>query len=479
MDLSNKTIDDACWDTYKVVNRCSWEFILKTVTITIIIIGILLGNSLVITSVLLYQRLRRSISNSFIASLAVADLLVAIFVLPFSLADEVMGYWLFGDFLCRTWLVVDVWFCTASILHLCAISIDRYVAIAHPLRYPNLMTHRRCRLTCLAMWILSFIICFPALINWGSDSADGDTELTTNLTTNNTSTMNTPPECGVTYGNSPGYTIYSAMGSFFIPSFVLCGFYVKIFLLTRKFLHQSQSGAIRSTQNGHSVLRIHRGGATYKDTTNNLFSYEKHHLITPTQLTDLTDDGSKLADIDTNSVVDHTNLARHSGSSQSIPLTLTLDSRRPEAAPRLTRKPSRTNMGHTMNKETRAAKTVAIIVGCFIVCWAPFFVCYVIVGVSDYKITEPLFNVFFWIGYINSLINPCVYALFSMDYRHAFKKILRCQVKRSVVQHQRRGLRKYMTSLYLSSSSNGRTEGLVSKPRSQKLNSTHVDDTVM
>ena len=471
MEATNQTLDNACWDTYKVVDTCSWQFVMKTVTIACIIVGILFGNSLVITSVFLYQRLRRSISNSFIASLAIADLLVAMTVLPFSLADEVMGYWLFGEVMCKTWLVVDIWVCTASILHLCAISMDRYIAIAYPLRYPNMMTHRRCRLICLAMWILSFLISFPALITWGSADSNGGLGPLNNITGNRT-TAATPPTCGVTNSddNSPGYTIYSAMGSFFIPSIVLCGFYIKIFLMARQFMHQSKTGTISSTQNGNSSLRVHRGGTSHKESSKNKLCYEKHHLITPTQLTaDTSNDDLKLYDVEMNGDEFPTRQSSTRSNPSHIDRTLA-------ATAPLTRNLSRTNVGHTMNKETRAAKTVAIIVGCFIVCWAPFFVSYTILGVSDYEMDKQLFKVFFWIGYINSLINPCIYAFFSIDYRYAFKKILRCQVRSAVAR--RHGMRRYIASLYLSSSS-GRTDTINSKSRPQILKPGVPVDTTM
>ncbi len=75
------------------------------------------------------------------------------------------------------------------------------------------------------------------------------------------------------------------------------------------------------------------------------------------------------------------------------------------------------NQVRKINKEKKAAKTVGIIVGCFIVCWFPFFTCYLI-GAFCSDCTPPVvFSVFFWLGYCNSVINPCVYALFSKEFR--------------------------------------------------------------
>lgn len=76
--------------------------------------------------------------------------------------------------------------------------------------------------------------------------------------------------------------------------------------------------------------------------------------------------------------------------------------------------------------ETKAAKTLGIIVGAFIFCWCPFFTVYVIRAFCDHCIEDLLFSILFWLGYCNSAINPLIYALFSNDFRIAFKQIIFC-----------------------------------------------------
>ncbi|KAJ9597913.1 hypothetical protein L9F63_011200, partial [Diploptera punctata] len=74
--------------------------------------------------------------------------------------------WIFGDVWCSIWLAVDVWMCTASILNLCAISLDRYVAVTRPVTYPSIMSSGRAKLLIAGVWVLSFVICFPPLVGW-------------------------------------------------------------------------------------------------------------------------------------------------------------------------------------------------------------------------------------------------------------------------------------------------------------------------
>lgn len=92
------------------------------------------GNVLVCWAICADRRLRK-LGNLFIVSLAVADLLVSGIVMTFALANDLMGYWAFGPQFCDAWIAMDVMCSTASILNLCAISLDRFIHIKDPLRY--------------------------------------------------------------------------------------------------------------------------------------------------------------------------------------------------------------------------------------------------------------------------------------------------------------------------------------------------------
>lgn len=89
-----------------------------------IIIGAVLGNALVIISVQRNRKLR-VITNYFVVSLALADMMVALCAMTASASVILTGKWLFGLFMCNVYNSLDVYFSTASILHLCCISVDR------------------------------------------------------------------------------------------------------------------------------------------------------------------------------------------------------------------------------------------------------------------------------------------------------------------------------------------------------------------
>lgn len=105
-----------------------WAVVLIIIGCAAIMAGTVVGNLLVCTAVSIVRKLRTP-SNWLIVSLAVADLLVALLVMPLAVVYEVMSEWVLGPTVCDMWTSLDVMLCTASILNLCMISVDRYTKL--------------------------------------------------------------------------------------------------------------------------------------------------------------------------------------------------------------------------------------------------------------------------------------------------------------------------------------------------------------
>lgn len=77
-------------------------------------------------------------------------------------------------------------------------------------------------------------------------------------------------------------------------------------------------------------------------------------------------------------------------------------------------------------RERKAAKTLAIITGAFVVCWLPFFLMALILPLcgETCSINDKIAALFLWLGYFNSTLNPVIYTIFSPEFRQAFKRIL-------------------------------------------------------
>lgn len=77
-------------------------------------------------------------------------------------------------------------------------------------------------------------------------------------------------------------------------------------------------------------------------------------------------------------------------------------------------------------KEKRATLILGLIMGSFIACWLPFFFLYILVPAcsNHCKIPDSAFAIAFWLGYMNSALNPAIYTIFNKDFRRAFRRIL-------------------------------------------------------
>uniref|UniRef100_X2B5V4 G-protein coupled receptors family 1 profile domain-containing protein n=1 Tax=Capitella teleta TaxID=283909 RepID=X2B5V4_CAPTE len=305
------------------------------------------GNLLVIISVFRFERLR-IIANSFIVSLAFADLTVALLVMPFNASQEIAGRWMFGSITCDIFNANDVLFSTASLLHLCCISMDRYIAITDPFHYESKMTKRRVAI------MLSCV--------WGASSLISHVPIHLGLYTTSEHRESTDDSDQCLFVVNKIYGAISSAISFWTPTIVMVFTYKKIYTEARK--QEKQIYALTKAA-GSSVDNLHRTNGA--------------------------------------------NGARN-GSSQVDNARLTQERKK-------------------MKREHKAAKTLGIIMGAFLLCWLPFFMWYVTTTMcGDYCQTPPVVvSLLFWVGYFNSALNPLIYAFFNRDFRNAFKRLLCCK----------------------------------------------------
>ncbi|XP_069105243.1 D(2) dopamine receptor A-like [Argopecten irradians] len=120
------------------------------------------GNILVCMAISMEKRLQ-SVTNYFLLSLAVTDLLVCVIVMPFSIINQFTGYWLFGPIICDLYVTADVLMSTSSILHLCTISLERYMAIRYPLATRN-KSKTVVILKIILVWVIAVAISSPITI---------------------------------------------------------------------------------------------------------------------------------------------------------------------------------------------------------------------------------------------------------------------------------------------------------------------------
>ncbi|KAL6478357.1 hypothetical protein MHYP_G00141920 [Metynnis hypsauchen] len=334
--------------------------------LAIVTLATMLSNAFVIATIFLTRKLHTP-ANFLIGSLALTDLLVSILVMPISIVYTVSKTWTLGQIMCDIWLSSDITFCTASILHLCVIALDRYWAITDALEYSKRRTTRRAALMIGVVWVISISISIPPLF-WRQ--AKAHEELTDCL-------VNT---------DQISYTLYSTFGAFYVPTILLIILYGRIYVAARSRIFKTPA------------------------------SYGKR--FTTAQLIQ-TSAGSSLCSLNSSSNQEGHLHPRGSVGGGGSPLFMNsvkvkladsvLERKRLCAA-----------------REKKATKTLGIILGAFIVCWLPFFVVTLVMAIcKDCWFHPVLFDFFTWLGYLNSLINPVIYTAFNDEFKQAFHKLIK------------------------------------------------------
>nr|CAH8848948.1 unnamed protein product [Trichobilharzia regenti] len=189
--------------------------------------SILLG---IILTFLRERYMRKNLTNWFLVSLAIADLLVGTIVMPFAifhtLNDE---YWPFGREWCDGWHAFDVLSSTASILNLCAIALERFWATENPITHTSMRTRRHCLLMLAFVWICSILISFPAILWW-----------------RNTQDYIASSSYICQFTSDSIYLIVSSCVSFYIPLIVMLIVYARIY--------QTASNLMKSLKSGEKIV---------------------------------------------------------------------------------------------------------------------------------------------------------------------------------------------------------------------------------
>ncbi|XP_063269792.1 5-hydroxytryptamine receptor 4 isoform X1 [Prinia subflava] len=345
--------------------------------ISAVILMAILGNLLVMVAVCRDRQLRKIKTNYFIVSLAFADLLVSVLVMPFGAMELVQDNWVYGEMFCLVRTSLDVLLTTASILHLCCISLDRYYAICcQPLVYRNKMTPLRIAVMLGGCWVIpTFISFLPIMQGWNSIGIiDLIQQRQFNKASNST-------YC-IFMVNKP-YAITCSVVAFYIPFLLMVLAYHRIYVTARAHARQ--------------IRLLQRAGNPQEPR-----QHPQEHPQEPQE---------------------------HPQEPQEHPQEHPQENpqEHPRQHPQEPRQhPPDQHSSHRMRTETKAAKTLCIIMGCFCLCWAPFFVTNVVDPFINYTVPGKLWTAFLWLGYINSGLNPFLYAFLNKAFRRAFLIILCC-----------------------------------------------------
>lgn len=382
-DVANMTLTTQKYFTIQIK---SMEHLVGTsVSLGLMILATIIGNVFVIAAILLEKNLH-SVANYLILSLAVADLMVATLVMPLSIVQVVSKVWFLGSDVCDMWVSFDVLCCTASILHLVAISVDRYWAVTN-IDYIRNRSAKRILLMIAMAWTVGMFISVPPLFGWKKDE-------------------NRPELTGICIISQVfSYTLFSTMGAFYLPTIIMLIIYAKIYQVARSRIRRKHFNKDQYAKN------------------KNVDDLAKSSLLkTPpspinghacaTEVTILNESSS-------NGMVNG-----NSDKNDNSKILIQEDPMTNMKGDSIATKAKRAKEKLEMKRERKAARTLGIITGAYIVCWLPFFVIALIKPLGDVAIPPILDAIVLWLGYFNSLLNPIIYTIFSPEFRNAFQKIL-------------------------------------------------------
>ncbi|XP_022819227.1 octopamine receptor 1-like [Spodoptera litura] len=324
------------------------------------------------------RRTRTAPAHYPLASLATADLLVGLFVLPVAAARELFVFqsnWI----ICSCWKVMDILCCTASILSLCCLGWERWCGITAP--FARARRARLARLFACLVWPVSLAVALPTAF------------------IPSPKTLQIGVEKGCPDNTHIGYAFYCASLSFYLPAVMMVVLYARILCALSVPLEiRSHRGAVQGSDNGQ----------VDKASTSAL----RRSVTVITEL-------STLPDRTNTEVASSPKDSNMSALTRTVECTTASPAKHPGAPSSI------------MSRQQRATRTIIRLMGLFLFCWTPFFIV-LPVDALCHCVWEPMWQVCTWLGFTNSALNPLVYAAASPSVRKALHASLTSSVRPEV-----------------------------------------------
>ncbi|KAM9303981.1 histamine H3 receptor-like [Morus bassanus] len=336
----------------------------------------ILGNALVILAFIMDRNLRHR-SNYYFLNLAISDFAVGAFCMPLYIPYALTGTWHLGRGLCKLWLVMDYLLCTASVFNIVLISYDRFLSVTKAVSYraqQGITSNPVIKM--VAIWVFAFLLYCPAILFW--EHVAGCSVVAVD-------------QCYTEFFHNWYFLLCASTLEFFVPLLSVTYFNVHIF---------------------HNIQRHQRHGSTQDCELPRSGTLSWRFCLLPSSgaSSEAEDSVSSLTKSWRPSV-----MANCPSPTPTSPTALKKDFSTSFSSKSVSK----------LQQDKKRAKSLAIIVCVFAICWAPYTLLMIIRGACQGKcIHNSLYEITFWLLWLNSSLNPFLYPLCHVKFRMAFMKIL-------------------------------------------------------
>ncbi|XP_031229649.1 histamine H3 receptor isoform X3 [Mastomys coucha] len=371
----------------------AWTAVLAAL-MALLIVATVLGNALVMLAFVADSSLRTQ-NNFFLLNLAISDFLVGAFCIPLYVPYVLTGRWTFGRGLCKLWLVVDYLLCASSVFNIVLISYDRFLSVTRAVSYRAQQGDTRRAVRKMALvWVLAFLLYGPAILSWeylsgGSSIPEG--------------------HCYAEFFYNWYFLITASTLEFFTPFLSVTFFNLSIYLNIQR----------------RTRLRLDGGREAGPEPPPEA---QPSPPPAPPSCWGCWPKGHGEA------------MPLHSSSrGTERPRSLKRGSKPSASSASLEKRMKMVSQSITqrfrLSRDKKVAKSLAIIVSIFGLCWAPYTLLMIIrAACHGHCIPDYWYETSFWLLWANSAVNPVLYPLCHYSFRRAFTKLL-CPQKLKVQPH--------------------------------------------
>ncbi|CAG9537367.1 unnamed protein product [Cercopithifilaria johnstoni] len=457
--------------------------ILKGGALALLVIWTIAANTLVF--VVLYKNPHlQTVPNLLVANLAFSDLCLGVIVLPLSSIYAIANEWIFTSTLCVVFVSADILCSTASIWNLSIVGLDRYWAITTPMAYMAKRNKRTAAFLILSVWLSSALISLAPLFGWRQVAERG-----------NMIRVNGTWQCvfldlpSYTIYSATGSFFIPLIIMFFVYYKIYQAFtehrarqlyrqqvikkHIESTILhdlptDDEFAEELEKNEERESSSASNICKEQLAQPKCKeceecvcDTANESNPREESNKGEVVEDAKSQDQKRAIKTIEaatktTYSISDtvilsENNITKGKKSVKCCQCGKTEISKMHSVQPlkaasnwkvmyKRRRQQSKRNTRITLQhnqrsistaKERRGVEVLGIILGCFAICWTPFFIMYVVVQFcSSCQIDPHIWMFITWLGYSNSAMNPIIYTVFNQDYQNALKRLFRRSKKK-------------------------------------------------